>query len=155
MNFSVGFLKDWLIWPPCYSKVSQESSPAPQFKGINSSALSLFYCPALISIHQFSAGAQCLWLFVTPLTAACQGPCPSPTPRVHANPCPLSQWCHPTISFSVIPFSSCLQSYPESGSSLMSQFFTSGGLSIEGSASAISPSNEYSGLISFRVDWFN
>ena len=60
-----------------------------------------------------------------------------------------------TILSSVIPFSSCLQSYPESGSSLMSQFFTSGGLSIEGSASAISPSNEYSGLISFRIDWLD
>ena len=43
-------------------------------------------------------------------------PCPSPTPRVHPNPCPLSQWCHPTISSSVVPFSSCPQSFPASGS---------------------------------------
>ena len=53
-------------------------------------------------------------------------PCPSPTPRAHPNPCPLSQWCHPTISSSVIPLS-CLQSFPASGSFPMSQFLTSGG----------------------------
>ena len=52
-------------------------------------------------------------------------PCPSPTSRVYLNPCPLSQWCHPAISSSVIPFSSCLQSYPASESFQMSQFFTS------------------------------
>ena len=63
-------------------------------------------------------------------------PCPSPTPRVHANPCPLSRWGHPTSSFSVIPFSSCLQSFPASGSFLMSQLFPSGGHSIGASASA-------------------
>ena len=57
-------------------------------------------------------------------------PYPSPTPGVHPNPCPLSRWCHPTISSSVIPFSSCLQSFPASGSFLMSQLFPSGGQSI-------------------------
>ena len=62
--------------------------------------------------------------------------CPSPTPRVYSNSCPLSQWCHPTISSSVVPFSSCLQSLPASGSFKMSQFFTSGGQSIGVSASA-------------------
>ena len=61
-------------------------------------------------------------------------PCPSPTPRVYANSCPLSQWCHPTISSSVVPFS-CLQSFPASGSFPVSQFFTSGGQSIGVSAS--------------------
>ena len=54
-------------------------------------------------------------------------PCPSPTPGDHPNPWPLSRWCHPTISPSVIPFSSCLPSFPASGSFQMSQFFTSGG----------------------------
>ena len=63
-------------------------------------------------------------------------PCPSPTPRVHPNPCPLSRWCHPTISSSVIPFSSRLQSFPASGSFPMNQLFTSGGQSIGVSASA-------------------
>ena len=63
-------------------------------------------------------------------------PCPSPTIGVYSSSCPLSQWCHPTISFSVIPFSSCLQSFPASRSFPMSQFFASGGQSIGLSASA-------------------
>ena len=62
-------------------------------------------------------------------------PCPSPTPGVDSNSCPSSRWCHPTISSSVIPFSSCLQSLPASGSFQMIQFFTSGGQSIGISAS--------------------
>ena len=63
-------------------------------------------------------------------------PCPSPTPGVHPNSCPLSQCWHPTISFSVIPFSSCPQSFPASGSFQMSQLFTSSGQSIGASALA-------------------
>ena len=62
-------------------------------------------------------------------------PCPSPTPRIHPNSCPLSWWCHPTISSSVVIFSSHLHSFPASGSFQMSQFFTSGGQSIGVSAS--------------------
>ena len=61
--------------------------------------------------------------------------CPSPTPRVHPNPCPLSRWCHPAISSSVIPFSSCPQSFPASGSFPMRQLFAWGGQSIGVSAS--------------------
>ena len=82
-------------------------------------------------------------------------PYPSPTPRVYSNSCPLSWWCHPTISSSVIPFSSHLQSFPATGSFQMSQFFTSGGQSVWSFSFSISPSNEYSGLIFFRVDWFD
>ena len=63
-------------------------------------------------------------------------PCPSPTPGVYSNSCPSCRWCHPTISSSVIPFSSQLQSFPASGSFPMSQFFPSGGQSIRVSASA-------------------
>ena len=63
-------------------------------------------------------------------------PCPSPTPRVYWNSCPLSWWCHPTISSSLIPFSSYLQSFPASGSFPMNQLFTSGGQSIWVSVSA-------------------
>ena len=63
-------------------------------------------------------------------------PCPSPSPRACSNSCPLSRWCHPTISSSVVPFSSCLQSFPASGSFLMGQLFASGGQSIGTSASA-------------------
>ena len=64
-------------------------------------------------------------------------PCPSPSPGVCSNSCPLSQWCHPTISSSVIPFSSCLQSFPASGSFLMGQVFASGGQSTGDSASVL------------------
>ena len=69
-------------------------------------------------------------------------PCPSSTPGVHPNPCPLSPWRHPTISSSIVPFSSCLQSFSASGSFQMSQFFASGGQSIGVSASkSILPMN--------------
>ena len=85
-------------------------------------------------------------------------PCPSPTPRVHPNSCPLSGWCHPTISSSVVPFSSCPQSFPASGSFQMSQPFTTGGQSIGVSASAsVLPMNTqdwsplgWTGLISLQ-----
>ena len=69
-------------------------------------------------------------------------PCPSPTLVVYPNLCPLSRWCHPTISSSVVPFSSCPQSFPAPGSFQMSQLFTSGGQSIRVSAStSILPMN--------------
>ena len=74
-------------------------------------------------------------------------PCPSPTRGVHTNSCPLSQWCHPTISSSVVPFSSCLQYFPASRSFPVSQFFTSGGQNIGASASA-------SVLPMYIQDWF-
>ena len=82
-------------------------------------------------------------------------PCPSPTPRTYSNSCPLSWWCHPTNSSSVIPFSSCLQSFASSGSFQMSQFFASGGQSIGVVIFSIGPSNEYSGLISFKMEWLD
>ena len=63
-------------------------------------------------------------------------PCSSPTPGVYPNSCPSSRWCHPTISSSVVPFSSCLQSFPASGSFPISQFFASGDQSIRASNSA-------------------
>ena len=63
-------------------------------------------------------------------------PCPSPSPQACLNICPLSRWCHPTVSSSVIPFSSCFQSFPASGSFPMSPLFESGGQSIGASASA-------------------
>ena len=74
-------------------------------------------------------------------------PCPSPTPGVYSDSCPSRQWCHPTISSSVVPFSSCLQSFPASGSFQMSQLFASGGQSIGISAStSVLPMN--------IQDWF-
>ena len=80
-------------------------------------------------------------------------PCPSTPPRVCSKSCPLSHGCHPTISSSVIPFSSCLQSFPASGSFQMSWLFASGDQSIGASASASVLPVKYSGLISFRIDW--
>ena len=84
---------------------------------------------------QFSSVSHCVWFFETPWAAAHQASL-SPTPRVYSNSRPLSQWCHLTISSSVIPFSSHLQSFPASGSFQMSQFFVSGGQSIRVSAPA-------------------
>ena len=78
--------------------------------------------------------------------------CPSPTPRVYLNSCPLSWWCHPTISSSVIPFS-CLQSFPASGSFLVSRFFASGGQSIGVSAlTSVLPMNI---LCWFPLEWIS
>ena len=73
-------------------------------------------------------------LFATPWTAACQLPCPSSSPGACSNSCQLIQWCHPTISSSVVPFS-CLQAFPASASFPVSQHFVSGGQIIEASAS--------------------
>ena len=81
-------------------------------------------------------------------------PCPSPTPRVHPNPCPLSRWCHPTISSSIVPFSSCPQSFPAPGSFPISQLFTSWPKYWSFSFN-ISPSSEHPGLISFKMDWLD
>ena len=79
-------------------------------------------------------------------------PCPShrSCPRVCSNSCPSSQWCHPTISSSVVPFSSCPQSFPASESALRMRWPKYWSFSFN-----ISPSNEYSGLISFRMDWLD
>ena len=74
-------------------------------------------------------------LFVTPGTAACQASCPSPSSTVCSNSCPLSRWCHPTISSSVTSFSSCSQFFPASGYFPMSWLFASGSQSIGASAS--------------------
>ena len=82
-------------------------------------------------------------------------PCPSATPGACSNSCPSSRWCHPTISSSVVPFSSCLHSFPASWAFPVSQYFASGGQSIRVFSFSISPSNEYSGLISFRMDWLD
>ena len=81
-------------------------------------------------------------------------PYPSPTPEIYSNSCPLSRWCHPAISSSVVPFS-CLQSFPASGSFPMSQFFASGWPKYWSFSFSISPSNEHPGLISFRMDWLD
>ena len=79
--------------------------------------------------------------------------CPSLSPGVCSNSCPLRQWCHPTIPSCVVPFSSCLQSFPASGSFPVGRFFDSG--KYWSFNFNISPTDEYSGLISFKMDWLD
>ena len=113
----------------------------------------VYYFMLSISIVQFSHSvvSDCLRPHES---QHARPPCPSPTPGVYSNSCSSSQWWHPTISSSVIPFFSSLQSFPASGSFPMSQFFASVAPSISFSFS-ISPSNEYLGQISFRMDWLD
>ena len=82
-------------------------------------------------------------------------PCPSPTPTVYPNPCSLSRWCHPTISSAVVPFSSCPQSFPASGSFPMSQLFASGGQSVGVSASASVLARNTQGWSLERTGWIS
>ena len=104
---------------------------------------------------QFSSVAQLCPTLCDPMD------CSTPGLTVHhqlpelTQTCPLSWWCHPLISSSVVPSSSCLQSCPASGSFEMSQFLASSGQSIWSFIFNISPSNEYSGLISFSTDWLD
>ena len=106
--------------------------------------------PYDLSSVQFSRSVMSDSLWPHGLQQA-RSPCPSPTPGVYSESCPLSQWCHPTISSSVIVlFSSCPQSLPASKSFPMSQLFVVRSFSFN-----ISPSNEHQGLISFRMDWLD
>ena len=101
--------------------------------------------------YQFSSVAQLCPTLSEPMNSQHgRTACPSPTPRVYPNSCPTSWWCHPAVSSSVVPFSSCPQSLPASGSFPMSQLFAWGGQSIGVSASAsVLP------MISFRMDWLD
>ena len=116
--------------------------------------LSVCYMLGIVVSASFSSVAQLCPSLCDPMDCAHQPPCPSPTPGIYSDSCPLSCWCHPTISSYVVPFSSCLQSLPASGSFQLSQFFTSGGQSTGISASA-SVLQINSGLISFRMDWLD
>ena len=116
----------------------------------------LFHSFKFLSV-QFSSATQSCPTLCDPMDCSMRGlpRSPSPTPGVYSNSCPSSQWCHPAISSSVVPFSSRPQSLPASGSFPMSQFFASGGQSVGSFTFTISPSNEYSGLISFRMHWLD
>ena len=112
---------------------------------------SLFLCPwvcfCLAMVHQLSSVGSVMSDSVALGLQHARPPCPSPAPRACSNSCPLSWWCHPTISSCVAPFSSRLQSFPASGSFPVSQFFTSGGQNIGVSAStSVRPTN--------TQDWF-
>ena len=126
------------IYSHRYLTPSQKTTSAATMKGTRKAETSVLFM-SVISCSDIPCCcpvAKCVQLFVTTWTAACQTARPSLSPGVCSNSCPLSQWYHPTISSSVIPFSSCLQSFPASGSFPMSQLITSGGQSIEASASA-------------------
>ena len=105
----------------------------------------------LVNIQRSFSPVQllsCVWLFVIPWSQHARPPCPSPTPGVYSNSCPSSQWCHPAISSSVVPFSSCPQSLPASRSFPTSQLFSWGGQSIGVSASAsVLPMNTQTDLL--------
>ena len=108
--------------------------------------------------HLLIRSLSCVWLFVTPQTAAHQVSLPFITSWSLFKHISIESWCHPTISSSVIPFSSCLQAFPASESFPMSQLIVLGGQSTGGLASASASVllvNEYWGLISFRMDWFD
>ena len=97
-----------------------------------------------------------VWLLQPHEPQNARPPCPSPTPRVYTNPCPLSQWCHPAISSSVIPFSSCPQSLPASGSFPVRQLFSSGGQSIGASVStSVLPMNTQDWSPSEWIGWIS
>ena len=104
--------------------------------------------------HQFSSVTRLCLTLCDPWTSACLS-LSITSSWTCSSSYPLSRWCHPTISSSVIPFSSCLQSFPASGSFPMSQTCSSWWPKYWSFSFSISPFNEYSGLISFRMDWFD
>ena len=102
---------------------------------------------------QFSSVTQLCLMLCDPMDCSTPDSCPSPTPGVHSNSCSLSWWCHPTMSSSVVPFSSCLQSFPASESFQMSQLFASGGQSIGVSAStSVLPMNTQNWSIRYDLN---
>ena len=108
----------------------------------------------MFSSVQFSRSVMSEYLRPHELQHA-RPPCASPTPGVHSDSCPSSPWCHPAVSSSVVPFSSCPQSLPASESFPMSQLFAWGGQSIGVSALASVLPKNTQGLISFRMDWLD
>ena len=115
---------------------------------IYSFSICISFVPYFVLLHYLglqSSSVQslsCVWLFVTHGLQHARPPCPSPTPGVNSNSCPLRWWYHPSISFSVIPFSSCPKSFQASGSFQISQLFASGGQSIGVSAlTSVLPKN--------------
>ena len=126
------------------NKLVRETARCPTFKGLTIHLLPIFV--NLYSSIQFNCSVMSDTLQPHEPQHS-RLPCPSLTPGVYPNSCPLSQWCHPTISSSVVPVSFCLQSFPASGSFQMSELFTSGGQNIGISAStSVLPMN--------TQDWF-
>ena len=133
----------WNIRSQNNQKKSKQKRSLGQMVGIQNPFSSVHFSHSVVSDFLWPHGLQ-----------HARPPCPSPTPGAYSNSCPLSRWCHPAISSSVTPFSSCLQSSPASGS------FSVTVLHIRwpkywSFSFSISPSNEYSGLISFKMYWLN
>ena len=133
LNYTEGWaLKNWCFW----TVVLEKTLESPCYcKDIQFSSIQLL---------------SCVRLFATPGLQHARLPYRSPIPGASLNSCPSSRWCHPTISSSVVPFFSCPQSFPASGSFPMSQLFASGGQSI-----AVLASASVLRLISFRMDWLD
>ena len=115
----------------------------------------IFFFKLFSFSDQFSSVAQLCPTLWPHEPQQARPPCPSPTLIVHPDPCPLSRWCHPTISSSVVPFSSCLQSFPASGSFSSESVLCIRWPKYWSFSFSISPSNEHPGLISFRMDWLD
>ena len=137
------------IWEPLQSVSAQTSPPQrnlPSYKTAPQYFITVYSFVVVQSL-------RCVWL-CDPMDHSTAGPHLSPFPMACSNSCPLSWWCYPTISSSVVPYSTCLQSFPASGSFLMSQLFASGGQSIGASASSsVLPMNIQVDF--FRIDWFD
>ena len=127
---------------------------------MNEELLSSSGCPWILtskdphwisSVHESVQSLSCVWLFATPWTATHQASLSITISRACSNSCPSNWWCHPTISSSGVPFSSCLQSFPASGAFQMSPFFTSGVQSIGVSASASVLSMNIQGWFPLRL----
>ena len=147
VNYLFGFYEKCLI--PCAHILNQTA------RRIDCNSLHMHFSWTFSCILVVGQSLSFVRLFATPWLQHTRLPSPSPSPGVCSNSCPLSRWCHPTISSSVVPFSSCPQSLLASGSFPVSQLFSWGGQSFWSFSFSISPSNEYSRLISFRIDWFD
>ena len=135
---------EWLAMPS--SRGSSQSRDQTHISYVSSLTDGFFNTRATCLLFSCSVVSDSLWPHGLQHTRL---PCPSPFPGACSDLCPSSQWCHPTISSSHAPFSSCLQSFPTSGSFPMSQFFASGGQSIGASASASAS------VLSMNIqDWF-
>ena len=128
-------LKNWCFWTVVLEKTLESSLDCKEIKPINPKGnQSWIFIGRLMLKLKLQYFGQLMWKSDSLQPHGLQHTrlsCPSPTPGVYSNSCPLSRWCHPTISSSVIPFSSCLQSFPASRSFLMSQFFASDGQVLE------------------------
>ena len=148
INFGLEFewSKFWVLWAfnnwfPCKSLASLHGWDCG-LRALTQQRwlfLHLLWWDQPSNVHVYAVLVQllsCVWLFASHVLQHTRLPCPSLSPGVCSNSCPLSQWCHPTISSSVAPFSSCPQSFPASGSFPISQLFASAGQSIGASALA-------------------